>query len=349
MWTWLANRRLQRAASRNAPISAEELGRARSVLFTVFSRYGDSVITFKVLEEFLRRHPDKRCTLVTTPQALPYAQAIIRSNVKHYALDKRRSVMTIARLFFDLRRDPPDLGFNPWSYGKESQALISFARRFYLFTDFATTAEWRNHYQRVRQYLHLPDPPIESHPGPVGGVRQVVVAPFSTDQRRSLSAEDAARLLKLLEARFPGAHTTLALFPHETGAARGLSAAHFLFGKSRRDSEQFIALLRSADLFVGVDSGPLHVADALGVPSLGLFGPTPPERVVDRQTRVMPLRVPGLEGYLCDISSCADPVCLHQLAAGPRLPSPVAIDFEGVPRAETVQCRAVQHQKHKLL
>lgn len=34
-----------------------------------------------------------------------------------------------------------------------------------------------------------------------------------------------------------------------------------------------VALLRSADLFVGVDSGPLHISAALGTPALGLYGP----------------------------------------------------------------------------
>jgi hypothetical protein len=161
MWTRLATHRLQSVGTRNAPISADELDHARSVLFAVFSRYGDSVITFKVVEEFLRRHSDKHCTLVTTPQALPYAQAIIHWDVKYYALNTRHSVLTIARLFYDLRRDPLDLGFNPWSHGKESQVLISFARRFYPFTDLATTVEWRNHYQRVRA--------VPASPGPAGG------------------------------------------------------------------------------------------------------------------------------------------------------------------------------------
>ena len=35
-----------------------------------------------------------------------------------------------------------------------------------------------------------------------------------------------------------------------------------------------VALLEQASIFVGVDSGPLHIATALGVPSVGLFGPT---------------------------------------------------------------------------
>jgi ADP-heptose:LPS heptosyltransferase len=343
MWKRLADYRLQRAGSRNAAISAEELGHARSVLFAVFSRYGDSVITFKVLDEFLRRYPGKRCMLVTTPQALPYAQAIIRSDVNYYALNKRRSVLTMARLFRDLRRDPPDLGFNPWSHGKESQALISFAERFHLFTDFAATAEWRNHYQRVRQYLHLPDPAVERPSDPPKDVARIVLAPFSTDRRRSLSADDVARLLRLLENRFPGARATLALFAREARAVDGLGGTRFFFGKTRRDSEQFLALLRDSDLFVGVDAGPLHLADALGIPCFGLFGPTPPERVVDRQSRVLPLRVPGLTGYLCDIRSCADPLCLHRLVAGASLSIPVTVDFDRVPQAETTKCRAVEH------
>jgi len=36
---------------------------------------------------------------------------------------------------------------------------------------------------------------------------------------------------------------------------------------------QLVELLRAVDLFVGVDSGPLHLAAALGTPALGLYGP----------------------------------------------------------------------------
>ena len=37
-----------------------------------------------------------------------------------------------------------------------------------------------------------------------------------------------------------------------------------------------LALLASADAFVTNDSGPMHVASALGTPTLGLFGPETP-------------------------------------------------------------------------
>jgi lipopolysaccharide heptosyltransferase I len=42
--------------------------------------------------------------------------------------------------------------------------------------------------------------------------------------------------------------------------------------------KQFVALARRAELFVGGDSGPLHIAAACGTPIVGLYGPTAPER-----------------------------------------------------------------------
>jgi heptosyltransferase-2 len=42
------------------------------------------------------------------------------------------------------------------------------------------------------------------------------------------------------------------------------------------DLLSFISFLKIGDLFVTHDSGPLHLADLAGIPSIGLFGPTPP-------------------------------------------------------------------------
>ena len=42
--------------------------------------------------------------------------------------------------------------------------------------------------------------------------------------------------------------------------------------------KQFVALARRARLFVGGDTGPLHIAAACGTPVVGLYGPTMPER-----------------------------------------------------------------------
>jgi len=42
--------------------------------------------------------------------------------------------------------------------------------------------------------------------------------------------------------------------------------------------KQFVALARRAALFVGGDTGPLHLAAAAGAPVVGIYGPTSPER-----------------------------------------------------------------------
>ncbi len=41
---------------------------------------------------------------------------------------------------------------------------------------------------------------------------------------------------------------------------------------------QFIALARRARLFIGGETGPLHLAAAVGAPIVGIYGPTDPVR-----------------------------------------------------------------------
>jgi lipopolysaccharide heptosyltransferase I len=53
-----------------------------------------------------------------------------------------------------------------------------------------------------------------------------------------------------------------------SGAARPLAST----------LKQFVALARRAELFVGGDTGPLHLAAASGTPVVGIYGPTSPER-----------------------------------------------------------------------
>jgi heptosyltransferase-1 len=53
---------------------------------------------------------------------------------------------------------------------------------------------------------------------------------------------------------------------------------------------QLIELTRRARLFIGGDTGPMHLAAAFGVPVVGLFGPTNPERNGPWRTRSIVLR-----------------------------------------------------------
>ena len=44
------------------------------------------------------------------------------------------------------------------------------------------------------------------------------------------------------------------------------------------DLRQLASLIAACDIFISGDTGPLHMADALGVPSIGIYGPADPAR-----------------------------------------------------------------------
>jgi heptosyltransferase-1 len=67
------------------------------------------------------------------------------------------------------------------------------------------------------------------------------------------------------------------------GAAQGFSGS----------LSELIALTRGARLFIGGDTGPMHLAAALRVPVVGIFGPTNPARNGPYGTRSVVLRSPS--------------------------------------------------------
>jgi lipopolysaccharide heptosyltransferase I len=73
------------------------------------------------------------------------------------------------------------------------------------------------------------------------------------------------------------------------------------------------AFLRGCDLFIGGDSGPLHMAAAVGVPVLGLYGPSDPVRNGPfRDTdRVVAVAEPCGPCYK---RSCARPPCMDSIS-----------------------------------
>lgn len=61
-----------------------------------------------------------------------------------------------------------------------------------------------------------------------------------------------------------------------------------LTGKT--DLETLVGLLSLCELFIGNDSGPMHIAAALGKRTVGIFGPTSPERFGPYGPKAMALR-----------------------------------------------------------
>ncbi len=82
--------------------------------------------------------------------------------------------------------------------------------------------------------------------------------------------------------------------PEEEALAREVESASEGTAMTLKSSiSELIALTRRAQLFIGGDTGPLHLAAALQVPVVAIFGPTDPARNGPYGTRSIVLRNPA--------------------------------------------------------
>jgi lipopolysaccharide heptosyltransferase II len=92
-------------------------------------------------------------------------------------------------------------------------------------------------------------------------------------------------------------------------AGAGVSAANLA---GRTSPSQLAALLARCDLLIGIDSGPMHVAAAMGRPVVGLFGPTSPGRTgpLGEGHQVVFHRQPC---WPCMSPTCVDRPCMSSI------------------------------------
>jgi len=84
------------------------------------------------------------------------------------------------------------------------------------------------------------------------------------------------------------------------------------------DASALVALLAMSDLLVANDTGPVHLADALGTPTVALYGPNTPHRYGPRGPRSRALYAdlpcsPCLDDRTMKRSSCRHHVCMLAL------------------------------------
>ena len=123
--------------------------------------------------------------------------------------------------------------------------------------------------------------------------------------------EHFVELARLLSARYPGAR-----FVPIGGASdrADLDALTRAIGPAQIDPRDVAALdpigllevLRELDVMISTDSGAAHMAQAIGVPTLVLFGPTSPERW---GPRAAPHRALSLKLYCSPCSNTGGPIC----------------------------------------
>jgi ADP-heptose:LPS heptosyltransferase len=113
-----------------------------------------------------------------------------------------------------------------------------------------------------------------------GGAPTAALHAFASKRSRCVDPREWAAVAAALEAR---GYAPLWIGSRgELAGLRSASGAHdgWLYGDRVLDGSlsDLAAALSMATLFVGHDSGPLHIAGAFGVPCVGVFAPGEPQR-----------------------------------------------------------------------
>lgn len=298
--------------SNSASALDAEMPHATTVIVAIFNRFGDGVIAAASTAAFIARWSERprRFLLVTSPQLSPYVRAIC-PGAEVLAFSKRNPLHWL-RLWLRKRfvYRGFDVGLNPYSYGRESHRIARLAHWHSLYVSPAD-AFAINYYDRVRQYLQLPAEGDFNAPCALPKrVERILLCPDSSETRRSLSDAQLESIHTQLLTRWPAATITLA---SGLSTSRLAGVRQLRLAKSRKASNAFLRALRDADLLVAVDSGPLHIAMALGIPSLALFSSAHPATVLDPRARVYPLRADVLTNVYCEKLDCREPICMNAL------------------------------------
>ena len=160
-------------------------------------------------------------------------------------------------------------------------------------------------------------------PGPLPA-RFVVLSPGASS-RRQTKAWDPGKFAQLADAL----QERYGLAPVLVGGADCRSCNDELLGAMRpvvRDASldltgaiglcQLSALLARADLFVGIDSGVMHMAAAHDVPLVALFGPSDPAFVAPHNRRSRIVRNESLACVPCYLQPCDHCTCMRSISVG---------------------------------
>jgi heptosyltransferase-3 len=251
------------------------------ILFVTSNRLGDAILSTGLLDHLIRRHPDARITVVCGPVA-EGVFARMPNRARTIVLRKQKGGMHWLPLWAETATRVWDLVVD--IRGSALSWLVPTRRRaVFSRTDGPKIAQ-------LGTILSLSPPPL-----PVAWIAQAdrdqVTKLLETDRPIVVLAPTANWLPKVWPAeRFAEAFRRLAASdipdalpvvlagpgPDERTMAEPLLAAlpearDFVGALSLPEAA---AALERASLFIGNDSGLMHLSAAAGAPTIGLFGPT---------------------------------------------------------------------------
>src|SRR5579863_191746 len=259
------------------------------ILFVTATRIGDAVLSTGLLSHVVERFPGARLTIAAGPVAAPLFEAVPGLD-EVLVLTKRRWGLHWLPLYARAAGRRWDLVVD--LRGSALAWMVRAGERRVM-----AKGDPREH--RVRQLGRLfgLDPP----PSPVlwtaprhehaadrllpPGPPVLAIGPAANWRGKEWRAERFAELAQLLTGAgglLPGARIAVLAAAHERAQAAPLLAVSVAGGVidlvGRVDLLTAAAVLRRCAMFIGNDTGLMHIAAATGTPTLGLFGPSPVEQ-----------------------------------------------------------------------
>jgi ADP-heptose:LPS heptosyltransferase len=256
------------------------------ILFISSTRIGDAVLSTGLLDHLMRAHPEARFTIVCGRVAegvfrrMPRLDRLIAVEKRRYSLHWLDIWGQLATTRWDMVVDLRASAIAWLLWTRERKIIQGGRRPGHRLTHLAALLGvtppplpviWTAPEDTARAAALLP----EDRPW-------LVLGPTANWHRKVWPAERFAELALRLTApdgALPGAGIAILGGPGDqersmaTPVLTALPQALDLVGKL--DLPEVAAVLARAAMFIGNDSGLMHLAAAAGAPTLGLFGPTP--------------------------------------------------------------------------
>ncbi len=274
------------------------------ILFITATRVGDAVLSTGLLSHLIGRYPEARCTIAAGPAALSLFEAVPnleeliameKSGLERHWFDLwRRCIGTRWDIVVDLRRS--------------AIAWMLFAGKRYRVPKIDGAL---HRIELLGATLGMRDTP----PSPMlwtnqrhensadrllpAGSPVLAIAPAANWRGKQWRAERFAELAVRLtrpEGLLPGARVAVFASEHERQQAAPVLAAlpddRVIDTIGKIDLPTVAAALRRCAMFIGNDSGLMHMAAAGNVPTLGLFGPSRDEHYAPWGQHTAAIRTP---------------------------------------------------------
>lgn len=129
--------------------------------------------------------------------------------------------------------------------------------------------------ERGHLYLKLPDSAVSEAKAFLRGKTQRLagIAPVSNIKVKNWTPEKTGELINRLKEM---SYNVLLFCADKefSKSVRNLTGDDTMLVVERIDFSMLMGIIATCEIFIGVDTGPTHVASALGIPIVGLYGPT---------------------------------------------------------------------------